>query len=139
MRRDGFALLMVIATSALVFGLMAVALAAAQVRSRLLGDARWRIEGQLVASSALAALRVEQAAVWDTLSDGAVAHFAVVTRADSWTWQGSAMRSGALVRLVVVAERRSPSGWLIAARRASLLLARESADTVRVIRQRARF
>ena len=48
-------------------------------------------------------------------------------------------RSGALIRLTVTAVRRATDGTPYAARRASLLLSRDPADTVRVLARRARF
>jgi hypothetical protein len=135
----GVALVMVLAATVLVGSLTLVALQGALVQSRLVSDARWRAEGAAVVATALATVRVAQRADLDTLSDGAVLSVTAVTRADGWTWSASALRSGAVIRVSASALRHAADGSIYAARRASLLLSRNPADTVRVLAQRARF
>jgi hypothetical protein len=135
----GIALPMVLVAALLIESLTLVALRAAIVQVRLAADARARIEGQLVVASALATARAAHRADLDTLGDGSVVHWSVVLRPDGWSWQAEATRSGSLIRLAAVAERRSSDGSVLAARRASLLLARGTADTVRVLGRRPRF
>jgi hypothetical protein len=135
----GVALMMVLAATVLIGSLTLVALQAALVESRLVSDAHWRTEGAAVVATGLATVRVAHRADLDTLSDGAALSVAAVTRADAWTWSASAERSGAVIRLSVSALRRATDGSIYAARRASLLLSRNPADTVRVLARRARF
>lgn len=137
--RRGAALVMALAALVLLGSLGLVATECALVRGRLAADTRWRTEGEMVAASALASARVAHRADLDTLSDGAVIRFPAVARGDGWSWTVAAGRGGALLRLVVTATRRAADGTPYAARRASLLLARDPADTVRVLARRARF
>jgi hypothetical protein len=138
-RRRGVALVMALAAIVLLGSLGLVATQCVLVRGRLAADARWRTEGEVVAASALASVRVAHRADLDTLSDGAALLFPGVTRADGWSWSAAASRSGPLIRLTVAAIRRAADGTPYAARRASLLLSRDPADTVRVLARRARF
>lgn len=135
----GIALSMVLVAALLVESLTLVALRAAIVQVRLAADGRARVEGQLVVSSALATARAAWRADLDTLGDGGVMHWSAVRRSDGWSWHAEAVRIGSLIRLVAMAERRSSDGAVFAARRASLLLARDTADTVRVLGRRPRF
>ena len=135
----GVALPMVLVLAVLVESLTLVALAAAMIRVRLVADERWRVEGQLVAASGLAESRVTRRADLDSLADGAALSWPAVERPDGWTWRAGAVRTGAVIRLTVAAERRSAAGVVIAAHGASLLLARTAADTVRVLARRPRF
>jgi hypothetical protein len=137
--RHGVALPMVLFAAVLVESLMLVALRAASIQVRLVADERARIEGQLVVSSALAVARTVHRVDLDTLSDGGVIGWPAVSRAGDWSWQAAAVRNGPLIRLIAVAQRRSADGGVFAERRASLLLARDSADTVRVLGRRPRF
>jgi hypothetical protein len=130
---------MVLVAALLVESLTLVALRAAIVQVRLAADARARVEGQLVVSSTLATARAAYRADLDTLADGGVVHWPAVLRPDGWSWHAEAVRTGSLIRLVAMAERRSSDGAVFAARRASLLLARDTADTVRVLGRRPRF
>jgi hypothetical protein len=116
-----------------------ITMAACAVRIRAAGDARWRSEGELVVATALASTRVAHRPDLDTLHDGSVITFAAVARLDNWRWQTQAVRTGALIRLIALAQRHAADGTLIAARRASLLLLRDSADTVRVLGDHPRF
>ena len=137
--RRGVALVMVLAATLLAGSLALLALQLAAIRGRLTSDARWRIEGQLVAASALAAIRVAHRTDLDTLSDGAAMTFATIVRSDRWTWHADARRTGPLIQITVFARYPASDGSTIAARRASLMLAHDPADTVRVLGQRARF
>ena len=137
--RRGVALVLVLAASVLVGSLTLVALHAVAIRVRLVSDARWRIEGALIASSALAQTRLAHRADLDTLADGAALTFPTVARPDGWSWYAGAARRGAVIRITVVATRRATDGNAFAAHRTSLLLTRDPADTVRVLAQRARF
>jgi len=130
---------MVLVAAVIAGSLALVALQAAAIRARLVSDARWQIEGVVVAESALAAARVAHRADLDTLSDGGVLMIPANPRSDGWLWTATATRSGALIRLVVQATRRGSDSVIIASRRASLLLARDAADTVRVLGSRPRF
>lgn len=135
----GVALVMALVVAVLIESLTLLALHAAIIHVRLVADERQRIEGQLVVSTALATARVAYRAALDTMSDGGVLDPPAVTRVDGWSWWAQATRAGAVIRLVAVAERRSADGTVLAAHRASLLLARDSADTVRVLGHRPRF
>jgi hypothetical protein len=130
---------MVLAATALLGSLTLLALHAAVVRVRLASDARWRIEGQLVASTALAAARIAHRGDLDTLTDGATMVLATTARLDGWSWYAEVRRTGALIRIIAFARLRAGDGSSWAARRESLLLARDPADTVRVLGSRARF
>ena len=138
-KRRGVALVMVLATTVLVGSLTLLALHAAVIHARLTADARWRIEGTLIASSALAATRVAHRSELDTLSDGAALSLPMVLRSDGWSWVAEANRVGAVIWLSVVASRPAADGTTYAARHASLLLVRDPADTVRVLARGARF
>jgi hypothetical protein len=135
----GIALPMVLVASLLVESLTLVALRAAIVQVRLAADERARIEGQLIVSSALATARAAYRADLDSLADGSVVNWPVTWRADGWSWHAEAVRTGSLIRLVAMALHRSADGAVFAAHRASLLLARDTADTVRVLGRRSRF
>ena len=137
--RRGAALVMALAASALVGSLALLALGAAVVHSRLVSDTRWQVEAALVASSALANERLSRRALLDTMADGASWTAPQVVRPDGWSWRADAVRRGATIRLAVTVKRLAADGSLFAARRASLLLARSPADTVRVLARRARF
>ncbi len=137
--RRGVALLMVLAAMALLGSLTLLALHAALIRVRLAADARWRIEGALVASTALAATRIGNRAELDTLADGTTMVLPTIARPDGWSWHAEVGRAGPLIRIVVFAQMRASDGGSWAARRASLMLARDPADTVRVLGSRARF
>jgi Tfp pilus assembly protein PilV len=138
-RRRGVALVLVLAATVLLGSLTLLALHAAVIRVRLAADARWRIEGELVASTALAATRIGHRADLDTLTDGATMVLATIERPDGWSWHAEVARAGALIRIVAFARLRASDGSSWAARRASLMLARNPADTVRVLGSRARF
>ena len=138
-RRQGAALIMVLAVLVLVGSLTLVTLRVALIRSRLVADTRWRVEGQLIAATALAATRLAHRAELDTISDGAVLAFPPGVRPDGWTWQAEARRTGVLIRIITFARHTAGDGTIHAARRASLMLARDPADTVRVLARRARF
>jgi len=138
-RRRGVALVLVLAATMLLGSLTLLALHAAVIRVRLAADARWRMEGELVASTALAATRIGHAADLDTLADGGTMVLPTTERPDGWSWHAEAARAGSLIRIVVFARRRASDGSSWAARRASLMLARDPADTVRVLGSRARF
>ncbi|MES1258995.1 MAG: hypothetical protein ABUL71_00265, partial [Gemmatimonadota bacterium] len=135
----GASILLVLVAAVVAGSLGLVALHAAAIRARLVADARWQIEGVLVAGSALASARTAHRADLDTLADGGVLVIAPVVRADGWVWTATATRTGAIVRLDVQTTRRGSDGVPIATRRASLMLARNAADTVRVLGSRARF
>jgi len=137
--RCGVALPMVLCAAVLVESLMLVALRAAIIQVRLAADERARIEGQLVVSTALAVARTVHRGDLDTLGDGGVIGWPAVPGPGGWSWQAEAVRNGRLIRLIAVAQRRSADGGVFAERRASLLLARDSADTVRVLGRRPRF
>lgn len=130
---------MVLVASVVAESLMLVALQAAMIRVQAANDQRGRIEGQLVAASALATARVGWRRDLDTLSDGGTMFWNPVVRADGWTWRAVVARTGVLLRLVAWAERRASDGGRFALRRTNLLLIRDSADTVRVLGRRARF
>lgn len=135
----GVALPIVLVAAVLVASLSLLALQAATVHVRLEADERSRVEGQLVASTALASARVTYRADLDTLADGGRIDWPTVVRPDGWSWRAEAVRTGAVIRLAAVAEQRSAAGVLLAAHRASLLLVRDAADTVRVLGLRPRF
>ena len=130
---------MVLAASLLVGSLALLALRAAVIHARLVSDSRWHIEATLIASSALANVRLERHGVFDTLSDGATWTAPASARPNGWSWRAEASRRGPVIRLTVTVDRLAADGSLFAARRASLLLARDPADTVRVLARRARF
>lgn len=121
----------------LVEGLGTLAAVAMLARIRLARDDRWATEGWLVARSALAEARVTQQAALDAQGDEDSLALGWVTRADGWRWRADALREGALVRLVVVVERWSVGGELLASRRVTLLLHHPPSDTVRVLAHRA--
>jgi len=137
--RRGVAVILSLVAIALVESLIVVMLTAVVIRTRLAGDARWATEGSLVADAALATARVSARAILDTLGDGATAILAAADRGDGWIWSAEATRRGEVIRLTARAERRDASGALVAERRASLLLVRQGADTVRVLVDRPRF
>lgn len=137
--RCGVALPMVLVAAVLMESLLLVALRAAMIQVRLAADERGRIEGQLVVSTALAIARTVHRADLDSLADGGVIGWPAVLRPDGWSWQAQAVRHGSLLRLIAVAQRRSADGGVFAERQSSLLLARDSADTVRVLGRRSRF
>lgn len=137
--RRGVAMVMALLANVLVLSFAVLALQAVTSRVRFTADARWRTEGWLVAASGLASVRVAAHGLLDTLSDGTVAQFAPVARGDGWWWNGRAERRGALVRVVVTAYRRGADGAVVAARQATLILARDPADTLRVIGWLPRF
>ena len=130
---------MVLAATVLAGSLTLLALHSAMIRGRLVADARWRVEGAVIAASALATTRVGHAADLEALSDGATLTLPVVRRPDQWSWIATAVRRGALIQLVVVATRNAADGTSYAARRTSLLLVHDAADTVRVLVSGARF
>ena len=136
--RRGMALVLVLAATVLAGSLALVALHAAVIRARLVSDARWRIEGTLVAASALGRFRMAHGDALDTLSDGGEL-LATGAGTDTWNWRLTATRAGPVIRLAVVAMRHAADGTPYAARHASLLLLRDPADTVRVMASRARF
>jgi hypothetical protein len=138
-KRRGVALVMVLAATVLVGSLALLALHLAVVRARLTSDARWRIEGQLVAYTALAATRVAHRTDLDTLADGAGLTLPTTVRSDGWSWHSEVSRAGALIHITALARYRGSDGSTYAAWRASLMLARDPADTVRVLARRARF
>jgi hypothetical protein len=133
------ALVMVLAAAVLMESLTLLALRAAIIHVRLVADERGRVEGQLVAATALATARIVHRADLVALGDGDVVRWPAVRRSDGWSWHAEAVRTGSLIRLVAIAERRSSDGTVFAAHRASLLLARDTADTVRVLGRRPRF
>jgi hypothetical protein len=137
--RRGVALVMALVATMLVGSLTLLALHMAMIRVRLASDARWRVEGQLVASTALAEVRIAHRADLDTLADGATLAFPAIVRPDAWSWYAEVSRVGALIEIVAFARYSASDGSVYAARRASLMLARDPADTVRVLAQRARF
>lgn len=137
--RRGLSLVMALVALVLVGWFGAITMAACAVRIRAAADARWRTEGELVVATALASTRVAHRPDLDTLHDGGTITFPAVTRLDDWRWQVQAVRTGALIRLIAQAQRHAADGTLIAARRASLLLVRDSADTVRVLGDHPRF
>lgn len=137
--RRGVALVLVLAAMTVVGSLALLALHLAVIRVRLTSDARWSIEGQLVAASALAATRISHRSDLDSLPDGATLILPTTARSDGWSWHAEVSRAGALIRITALARYRASDGNLFAARRASLMLARDPADTVRVLAQRARF
>lgn len=137
--RSGAALVMALAASILVGSLVPLALRAAIVHARLVSDTRWQVEAALMASSALASERLSRRALLDTIADGATWTAPVEVRPDGWTWATEATRIGATIRLVVSVNRLAADGTPFAARRTSLLLAHNPADTVRVLARRARF
>jgi len=139
MNRRGASLVIVLAASLLVGSLALVALRAAVVHARAAADARWHTEATLVAATALADMRVVQRGVFDTLTDGATWAAPDVVRPDGWSWRSVAVRRGPIIQLTVTARRLAADGTLFAAHRASLLLVRNPADTVRVLARRARF
>lgn len=130
---------MALAASLLVGSLALLALRAAVVHARLASDTRWQVEATLIASSALASERLSRRALLDTMPDGAMWTAPLVARPDGWTWAAEAVRRGAMIQLTVTARRLAADGTLFAARRASLLLTHNPADTVRVLARRARF
>jgi hypothetical protein len=138
-RRGGVALVLVLAATVLLGSLTLLALHAAAIRVRLAADVRWRIEGEMVASTALAATRIGHRADLDTLTDGATMVLPTTERPDGWSWHAEVARAGALIRIVAFARKQASDGSSRAARRASLMLARDPADTVRVLGGRARF
>ena len=137
--RRGVALIIALITVVLVESLVLLALEVAAIRVRLAGDGRWRVEAAMVAASGLGVARVVNRASLDNLADGGVLRLPPVFRVDGWSWRGVATRTGALIRLVVIAERAAADGRVHASRRASLLLFRDPADTVRVLAHRPRF
>jgi hypothetical protein len=137
--RRGASLVVVLAASLLAGSLVLVALRSAVVHARVVADARWHTEAILVASAALAEVRVADRTVFDTLPDGTTWTKPDVDRPDGWSWHVEANRHGAIVQLTVAVRRLAADGTVFAARRASLLLVRNPADTVRVLGRRARF
>lgn len=137
--RRGASLVLVLAAGALVASLSFVALRAAVICARLTGDLRWRTEGMLVAGTALASAAVGHRADLAALADGGSWVLTGPPRPDDWWWRIEARRRGALIRLVATARRAASDGSIYAARRASLMLARDPTDTVRVLARRARF
>ena len=136
--RRGISLVLVLAATVLAGSIALVALHAAVIRARLVADSRWRIEGTLIAATALAHFRLAHRGDLDTLADGGDV-IAARARSDIWTWRAEALRTGSVIRIAVVAMRQAADGATYAARHASLLLVRDPADTVRVIASRARF
>jgi 4-hydroxy-3-methylbut-2-en-1-yl diphosphate synthase IspG/GcpE len=130
---------MVLAAAVLAGSLALLALHSAVIRVRLVADARWRVEGALVASSALATVRVAHRPELEALGDGATLAIPSVVRSDGWSWSSTAVRTGSLLRVGVTATRHASDGTVYAAHAASLLLVHDPADTVRVLASRARF
>jgi hypothetical protein len=137
--RRGVALVMTLAAAVLVGSLTLVALHAAVIRTRLVGDGRRAVEGIVVASTALAAVRVGHQRDLDTLSDGATFDLPPALRPDGWSWSAHAVRVGVMLRLNVAVRFRASDGSTHASHAASLLLTRNPADTVRVLARWARF
>ncbi|HEY3933612.1 MAG TPA: hypothetical protein VGL65_03260 [Gemmatimonadales bacterium] len=137
--RSGAALVVVLFAFFLISSLSLVALAACAARIRLAADNRWATEAELVVDGALASTRVAQSDDLAALLDGASISFPAVTRGDGWWYRVQGSRSGVLVTLQGLAERRAANGSLIATRRASLMLVRRGADTLRVLGSRPRF
>jgi Tfp pilus assembly protein PilV len=137
--RRGAALLLVLIALFLMSSLSIVALTACNARLRLAADNRWATEAQLIADGALASISVERAADLAGLADHAAISFPRVVRGDGWSYLAVGARRGTLITLSATAERRAADGSLVATRRASLLLVRRAADTVRVLGRMARF
>lgn len=139
MTRRGFALPLALLGVVLLEGSAAMLLLAAGARRRLVGDARFAIEGELAVSSALADLRVGAAGELRTLADGERRTLAASPRG-GWDVTAWAARRGSVVQLEVRAERRTAGGGAtLAERRGTLLLVVVDADTVRVSGRRGRF
>ncbi len=139
MGRRGVALVMALVALAVTLGLAAAALAAARARVNLSAADRWATESRLVVASELAEWSTAGRDRLDSLADGETRTIAAATRPDGWEYVVTASRRAALVRLVAEVRRRDAAGRRFAARRATLLLARGPADTVRVLRHHARF
>jgi hypothetical protein len=139
MDRRGAALLLVLIVLFLVSSCSIVALAACNARLRLAADNRWATEAQLIADGALASTSVGHAADLAALADHSAISFPRVVRSDGWSYQVVGSRTGTLITLSATAERRAADGSLIGMRRASLLLVRRAADTVRVLGRMPRF
>lgn len=137
--RRGMTLVIALATMLVAGSLACVAITAGLIRLRLVADARWQVEATLVASSALGSARLLYRTDLDTLSDGATLLFAPVLRPDGWSWRVTASRAGPLVTLDVTVARRGSDSAIVAGKRASLLLSRDAADTLRVLARRPRF
>jgi len=130
---------MVLALVLVLEGLCALAAMATLARVRLAGDDRLAVEGWLVAASALAEERVARQGDLRELADGQRLASGWTSRADGWRWRTDLVRTGALVQLVVTAERRNDLGELRAGRRFTLLLHHLPSDTVQVLAHRARM
>lgn len=137
--RRGIALIQALAAVALCGIFAGFAITAAAVRYQLTSDARWRSEGEEIAATALARARVQARRAIDSLDDGDRREVAADAASDGWTWTATAERHGAVIRLSVLAQRHAADGSLFATRHASLIMWRDSADTVRVFGDRPRF
>jgi hypothetical protein len=137
--RHGVALLMALVAVVLVEAGAAMAVSAAMARIRLGTDERRAVEARLVVASALADGRVVAVDTLGKLADGETRSVVSETRPDGWRVTVLATRSGAVIRLSARVDRLDAAGRRVAARRATLLLVRVAADTVRVLQRHPRF
>jgi len=131
--RRGAALLLALMVVILLEGIAALTLSAAFSRARLVAATQDVVDGNAVAHHALAVARIDGDSALRALSDGEVRVLAVASPLPAWQVRVDAERLGTTVRLNAVATRTRPDGRAAAARRATLLLRVNGADTLRVI------
>lgn len=138
-RRRGAALVLALAAMVLLQGISALLLAAVTARLRLAADQRLALEGGMAVTATLAEARVTDAVALASLADGDGWSGPWRDRGGGWRGRVVAVRRGVLLRLDGRAERRDGAGGLRGAARATLLLRRGDADTVRMVGHRPRF
>ena len=137
-RERGFALLLSLVVIVLLHALVAVAFWSVLAEQRTITSVRLGIEGDIIASSALATARNDHRGVLEALLPGE----SVVLPSlmiDAWRVEVRAWRAADLVVVHVDAEFRSTNDSLLGARSKTLVLARGASDTLRVLRGRSRF
>lgn len=132
-RRRGAALLLTLAVLVLVEGLMAMALALTTARSRLVADSGEALDAMIVARSVIAEGRVIHAEDLRRLAEGEERMLGFGARADGWSWRLDADRRDRVIRLGAVVWRGGTGPPVRARGTSTLLLAADSADTVRVL------
>ena len=136
--RRGAALPLALVVTVLLHALVAVALWAALADLRIVAGVRLGVDGEIVTASALATARISSASTIEALLPGETVQLPSIASA-GWTVRVDAMRIDALVFLHARAEFRSVGDSLLGSRSATLVLAHDSSDTVRVLRGRSRF
>jgi hypothetical protein len=137
--RRGASLVMAVVTLLLVESFCALAATATAARARVAGDARFAIEGWLVARSAEAEAMLSLRDTMLAMTDGEQVLLGWQAGPAGWRHREELRRNGTLLRLTSLAEWRDAAGTLHASQRSTLLVSRASSDTLRVLDHRARW